>query len=72
MTGNLTTTATRVLFGLSVLLTGLAAWERVIHAFGYTILRGYAPSRLLDLAGLGLLFVIALELREIRDQLRRA
>jgi hypothetical protein len=72
MTGNLTNTANRVLFGASVLLTGLAVWDRVIHAFGYTILRGYAPSRLLDLAGLGLLFVIALELREIKEQMRRA
>ena len=57
----------RVLFVASFILAGLAVFEKLSNVLGYTLLRdAYAPGRLLDLAGIALLFVIALLLREIR------
>src|SRR5262249_1470955 len=57
----------RILFVSSLVLGGLAAWEKIANLFGYTVLQGmYEPWRLMDFAGLALLYVIALQLREIR------
>lgn len=60
--------ASRVLFVVAFVLAGLAVWEKVANIFGRTLvfLSGYAPTRLLELAGMALLFVIALQLREIK------
>jgi hypothetical protein len=57
----------RVLFLVAFLLAGLAVWEKLLNAVGFTVLRGYAPSRLLEYAGVAVLFVIALQLREIKE-----
>src|SRR5262245_60907367 len=65
MSGNMTLIR-RVLFAGSVVAAGLGAWEKAINFMGYTMLAGYPASRLLDGASVGLLFVIALELRDIR------
>jgi hypothetical protein len=63
----LTSLVNRVLFIVSFVLAGLAVIEKVVNLAGYTILRGaYDPSRLLELAVIALMFVIALQLREIR------
>lgn len=60
----------RLIFLCSFLIAGLAVWEKVSNAMGMTLMRGFAtPSRLLDLAALGLLFVIALQLRELKTSL---
>jgi len=67
MIGKLTSLVSRVLFLGAFLLAGVALWERLINAFGFTLLRGYAPSRLLEVSGVAVLFVIALQLREIRE-----
>lgn len=58
----------RVLFVLAFALAGFAVWEKVANMTGRTLvfLRGYLPSRLLELAAIALLFVIALQLREIK------
>ena len=58
----------RIFFVGSFLLAGLAVWEKLANLFGYTILRGYAPSRLLSFAAVALLFVIALQLRELKKK----
>jgi hypothetical protein len=56
----------RILFFGALLLAGLAAFEKLINYFGYTLLRGYiAPLRLLELAAIVLLFVITLQLWQI-------
>lgn len=64
---SLSSLANRVLFGLAFVLAALAVIEKVANVLGYTMLREYSPSRLLELAAVALLFVIALLLREIRD-----
>lgn len=68
MRDKLTSVASRTLFAVACILAGGAILEKVANLFGYTIamLGGYTPSRLLELAGVVLLFVIALQLREIR------
>ena len=62
--------AERVLFATASVLAGLALWERLANALGRTTLVGSyvpTPSRLLELAAIALLFVIALVLREIKQ-----
>ena len=57
----------RVLFVVAFLLAGLGVWERLAQLFGYTVLRGYyQPWRLLEFSAVALLFVMALQLREIK------
>jgi hypothetical protein len=64
----LSSLASRALFILAFVLAGCAVWEKIVNLMGRTLvfLGGYGPSRLLELAGVALLFVIALQLREIR------
>ena len=68
----LTTIVCRILFVVAFLLAGLAVWEKLVQLFGYTILRGssFGPWRLLEFSAVILLFVIALQLREIKMSLR--
>ncbi len=60
--------ANRALFVAAFSLAALAVLEKLVNFFGFTILllRNYTPSRMLELAALALLFVIALQLREIK------
>ena len=61
----------RVLFAVAFLLAGLGVWEKLIRLFGYTMFKGsYEPWRLLEFSAVILLFVMALQLREIRMALR--
>jgi hypothetical protein len=69
---NLSSLVNRTLFGLAFVLAALAVLEKVANVLGYTILGEYSPSRLLELAAVALLFVIALLLREMRGEGRRA
>ncbi len=68
MRSQLTSVVSRILFIGAFLLTALAIWEKLANLFGFTItlLGGYVPSRLLELSAIALLFVIALQLREIK------
>ena len=59
----------RILFIGSFILAGLAVWEKLVNIFGYTVLRGYTPGRLLEFAAIALFFVVALQLREIKVSL---
>jgi preprotein translocase subunit SecY len=73
MTSKLTSVLSRVLFVGCFFVAALAVWERVLNVFGFTVIGGaYPPSRLLELAGVGVLFVIALQLRELKEIERRA
>jgi hypothetical protein len=59
--------ASRLMFVGSFLLAALAVVEKLANGMGQTLTRGVViPSRLLDLAALALLFVIALQLRELK------
>ena len=64
--------ANRALFVAAFALAALAVLEKVVNVFGFTIvlMGGYAPSRMLELAAVALLFVIALQLREIKKALQ--
>ena len=68
----LTRIVCRLLFLMALLLAGLGVSERLARLFGYTILRGSygLPWRLLEFSAVTLLFVIALQLREIKMSLR--
>ena len=57
----------RVLFSVAFMLAGLAILEKLLNFVRLTILQQrYEPGRLLDLAAVILLFVIALLLRDVR------
>ncbi len=63
--------ATRTLFGIAFGVLVIAVFEGLANALGYTIMRGtYTAGRLLELAAAVAIFVVALLLRQIRDQLR--
>ena len=67
----LTSLLSRILFVVAFVLAGLAVWERLAQWAGYTLLRGtYDPWRLLEYAAVALLFVVALQLREIKLEQR--
>ena len=67
----LTSVLSRILFVIAFVLAGLGAWERLARLFGYTMLRGsYQPWRLLEFAAVCLLFVMALQLRELKLTMR--
>lgn len=58
----------RILFCGAVALAVLAIWEKLANFMDLTLLRGtIQPSRLLELAAVALLFVIAMQLRESRS-----
>jgi hypothetical protein len=58
----------RVFFGAALVLAGLAAWEKLANVTGRTLvfIGNSSPSHLLDLASVALLFVIAIQLHEIK------
>ena len=64
----------RIFFFGSFLLLAIASLERVVNLFGYTFLAGlhYRPARLLDYAAVLLMFVLALLLRQVREDLKKA
>lgn len=62
----------RVLFLAAFLLLAIAVLERLVNYTGYTIVGGaYTAGRMLEFAGIMLLFVIAIVLRQSRDELRK-
>lgn len=65
----LTSLFSRILFIGALVLAFLAVWEKLANIFGYTILRIYTPGRLLEFAAIAVLFVIALQLREVKGYL---
>ena len=68
----LSSVISRIFFFSAFLLVALAVLDRLLNSFGYTILRGpYTPGRLLLYAGTFMIFVVALLLREVREELKR-
>lgn len=59
-----------VLFIGAAVLAGLTCWEKLANLSDLTLLRGYNPWRLLELAAVALLFVAVIQLREIRMSLK--
>lgn len=57
-----------VLLAGAFLLAGVAFAEKVANVVGFTLTfrAGYPPARLLELAAVALLFVIALQLKELK------
>jgi hypothetical protein len=67
----LTSLVSRGFFLVAFILLAVAVVERAVNVFGYTIMRGMYPGgRVLEFAALFLVFVIALQLREMREVLR--
>ena len=62
----LTSIVCRVSFILAFILAGLAIWEKLANLFGLTLNMVFSPRRLLEIAVVVLLFVISLQLREIK------
>jgi len=66
----LTSVFCRVLFIVAFILAATAVFEKFINVLGYTVIKVYAPWRLLEFAVVVLLFIIPLQLREIKYELR--
>lgn len=68
----LSSIVSRLFFLTALALLVLATLERFAVSLGYTILReAYTPGRMLEFAGILLLFSMALLLRQVREELRR-
>jgi len=63
---NLISLVSRFLFFGAFILAFLGFWEKLINIFGYTFMRAYSPSRLLEISAVALIFVISIQLREIK------
>jgi hypothetical protein len=65
--------ASRLFFLGAFVLFGFAVIERIANARGYTIilLGRFSPGRLLEIAVILLVFVIAMQLREIKGELKK-
>jgi hypothetical protein len=61
----------RLSFLVAFVLLALALMERIANASGYTILQVYSGGRLLEVAVVLLVFVIAVQLREMKEELRK-
>ena len=62
----------RLLFFVAGIMFIIAVWAWFLQWFGYAFSwMPYAPGRLLELAAMMIVFVIALLLRQIRDALRK-
>jgi len=58
----------RITFVISFLLVGLSILEKILNSSGLTLLKGYSsPWHLMEISAIALLFVIALQLREIKQ-----
>jgi len=62
--------SSRLFFLGAFVLLGLAVIERIANATGYTILQLYRGGRLLEFAVVLLVFVIAMQLREMNKELK--
>jgi hypothetical protein len=62
----------RILFAFSLFLLLISIWNKIIWVFGWTIpMLPYSPIRYFELAAFLMIFVIAILLRQIRDQLQK-
>jgi len=69
----LTSITSRALFAVAIILAGLGVLEWLLRSFDYTIVgEAFTAGRLLEFGVIALVFVIALLLRQIREELRKA
>jgi hypothetical protein len=62
----------RVAFLAAFLLLAATVVEAIANGFGYTVLRGeFTAGRVMEVGAMLLIFVIALTLRQVRDELRK-
>ena len=62
----------RLFFGVALIMLTIAVWEWVLQLFGWTLSwMPYVPGRLFEFAGILMIFVIAVLLRQIRDALKK-
>ena len=67
-----TSLMSRFFFVAAFILLALSVFEALANLGGYTIMRGtYSAGRLLEFSALLLIFVMAIVLRQVRDELRR-
>jgi len=63
----ITSLISRILFIASFIIAGIALWEKLANLIGLTLTRGYySNTQLLDFSIIALLFVIAIQIREIK------
>ena len=63
----ITSLVSRILFIIAFVFVGVAVWEKLANLMGMTLIRGYYTNwQLLEFAVIALLFVIAIQLREIK------
>jgi uncharacterized membrane protein len=67
----LVSAASRLFFVTAFVLLALAVLEKIANTAGYTILQMYTGGRLLDYAVILLIFVIAMQLRAMREELKK-
>ncbi len=60
----------RLFFLGGFVFLGLALLEKVVNLFSYTIMRKSA-THMLELAVVSLVFVIAIQLRQLREEIKR-
>ena len=61
----------RLFFLGAFVMLALALIEKIANATGYTILQLYKGGRLLEFAVVLLVFVIAVQLREMKEELKK-
>ena len=62
----------RIFFIFALLIVLVAVWDRIIRIFGWTLSwMTYQPGRLLEISAVLVIFIIAILLRQIRDELRK-
>ena len=66
----LSSAMSRVFFIASLLFLVLAVIEKAANLGKYTLLRNYTPDKMLDVAAIMMVFVIALLLRQIREEMK--
>jgi hypothetical protein len=70
MIDKLTSFFNRLFFTVACVLLFLAVWDRILKLFGWTIAWFYEPGRILEFSAILMIFVIALLLRQIREELK--
>ena len=72
MLNTLTSIFCRVSFAVTLLLLFIAIWDRFLRMFGWTISWvTYSPGRILEFSAMLMTVVIALLLRQIREELKK-
>ncbi len=70
MMNKITSLISRILFIASFIIAGIALWEKLANLIGLTLTRGYYSNmQLLEFSVIALLFVIAIQLREIKKSI---